>query len=91
MEKRQYDKSRYNGGDTGNLILLFTLYAFQGVPLGLSLGSLNYIMKKSLTYTELGFFALASYPFSLKFLWSPLVDTKYVASIGRRKTWVVSF
>ena len=70
------------------MVLLTTLYAFQGVPLGLT-GTLTYTLKKYLSYTELGIFSLAYYPFSLKFLWSPMVDTMYIKWLGRRRTYVV--
>lgn len=33
--------------------------------------------------------SLAGWPFSLKLLWAPFVDTLYVRSWGRRKTWLV--
>ena len=34
-------------------------------------------------------FSLASYPYSLKLLWSPFVDAFFVPRFGRRKTWIV--
>jgi hypothetical protein len=77
-------------GDRFNVLILTILYVFQGVPLGMSYGTLTYLLKKHLSYSELGIFALSGYPFSLKFLWSPLVDTKYISWIGRRKTWICS-
>ena len=33
------------------------------------------ILKSKFSYTEIGSFSLASYPYVLKVLWSPLVDT----------------
>ena len=36
-----------------------------------------------------GTFSLASWPFSLKLLWAPLVDSIYHGRIGRRKTWIM--
>lgn len=32
---------------------------------------------------------MSSYPYSLKLLWSPIVDSLWVKSVGRRKTWIV--
>jgi MFS transporter, PAT family, solute carrier family 33 (acetyl-CoA transportor), member 1 len=34
-------------------------------------------------------FALSGYPYSLKLLWSPIVDSKFIPSVGRRKSWIV--
>jgi PAT family acetyl-CoA transporter-like MFS transporter 1 len=69
--------------------LLTVLYLLQGIPLGLALGSLPYILKKSLSYSDLAIFSLASYPYSLKLLWSPIVDSIYLPSVGRRRSWVI--
>ena len=38
----------------------------QGIPLGLSMGSVPFLLKKKLGYAELATFSLASYPYSLK-------------------------
>lgn len=32
---------------------------------------------------------MAAYPYSIKLLWSPIVDSFYSASFGRRKSWLV--
>jgi PAT family acetyl-CoA transporter-like MFS transporter 1 len=89
MGERKYNPSRVLGGDLMNLLMLGFLYCLQGIPLGLCIGSLPILLKKHMTYTQIGFFTLASYPFSLKFLWSPLVDSYYIPDWGRRKSWVV--
>ena len=75
--------------DTGNLILLVCLYLLQGVPIGLTFGSIPFLLKSKLSYSELALFSLASYPYSLKLLWSPIVDSLYFSSIGRRKSWII--
>lgn len=41
------------------------------------------------SYADQGTFSLASWPFSLKVLWAPVVDAVYARSIGRRRTWVM--
>lgn len=70
-----------------------TVDFFQGIPLGLVHGTMPYLLKSTkrneLTFTDLGLFSLTSYPYSLKLLWSPLVDSFFVKRIGRRKSWVV--
>lgn len=61
----------------------------QGVPLGLAYGSVPFILERKLSYTQLGLFSLSGYPYSLKLLWSPVVDSLYSNRIGRRKSWIV--
>ncbi|KAJ3183393.1 hypothetical protein HDU87_006712 [Geranomyces variabilis] len=75
--------------DRGNVVLLVVLYLLQGVPLGLSFGAIPFLLKSKLSYADIALFSLSSYPYSLKLLWSPIVDSIYVKSIGRRKSWIV--
>ncbi|KAI9298685.1 hypothetical protein K502DRAFT_322658 [Neoconidiobolus thromboides FSU 785] len=75
--------------DTWNIILLIILYLLQGIPGGLAMGSLPYLLKERLSYGEIALFSLIAYPYSLKLLWSPIVDSLYIKSIGRRKTWII--
>jgi len=42
-----------------------------------------------MSYSQIGVFSLAHYPYSMKFLWSPIVDSVYSKEIGRRKSWIV--
>jgi PAT family acetyl-CoA transporter-like MFS transporter 1 len=46
-------------------------------------------MQSRVSYTQIGIFSLASYPYSFKLLWSPIVDSLYWARLGRRKSWIV--
>ena len=73
-----------------NFLLLVLLYLIQGVPLGLVSGAMPVLLKPHLSYTQMGVFSLAIYPYSLKLAWSPLVDGVWSARIGRRKTWIMS-
>lgn len=52
-------------------------------------GSVPFILREHLSYSQLGAFALSSYPYSFKLLWSPIVDALYFPSIGRRKSWII--
>ncbi|ORX89109.1 MFS general substrate transporter [Basidiobolus meristosporus CBS 931.73] len=61
----------------------------QGIPVGLTLGSIPFLLKSKMSYSQIGIFSLAGYPYSLKLLWSPFVDSIYSKTIGRRKTWIV--
>jgi MFS transporter, PAT family, solute carrier family 33 (acetyl-CoA transportor), member 1 len=38
---------------------------------------------------QIGIFSIASYPYSFKLLWSPVVDSVYSRRLGRRKSWIV--
>ncbi|KAL6070226.1 Solute carrier family 33 member 1 [Balamuthia mandrillaris] len=75
--------------DRWSMVILIILYMIQGVPLGLTLGSLPFLIQNKSSYTQIGVFSLASYPYSLKLLWSPLVDGVFSDRIGRRKSWIV--
>ncbi|KAJ3016401.1 hypothetical protein HKX48_004042 [Thoreauomyces humboldtii] len=75
--------------DAGNIVLLIALYMLQGVPLGLSFGAIPFLLKSKLSYKDIALFSLSSYPYSLKLLWSPIVDSIYLKTIGRRKSWIV--
>ncbi|KZT06210.1 MFS general substrate transporter [Laetiporus sulphureus 93-53] len=69
--------------------MLIVLYLVQGFPLGLALGSLPFLLREHLSYSQLAIFSLSSYPYSMKLLWSPIVDSIYLPSIGRRKSWII--
>ena len=76
-------------GEYWNIFVLCILYMLQGIPLGFS-GTLPMILQeRGASYTQLGMFAVVSWPFSLKLLWAPLVDSVYFEKAGRRKTWLI--
>jgi PAT family acetyl-CoA transporter-like MFS transporter 1 len=56
---------------------------------GLAFGSIPFLLKAKLSYSQIGLFSLASYPYSLKLLWSPIVDAIYSKKVGRRKSWII--
>lgn len=74
--------------DRRNFMLLCLLYFLQGVPMGLASGSVPFLLKPYLSYGQIGVFSLASYPYSLKLLWSPIVDAVWSPRFGRRKSWI---
>jgi MFS transporter, PAT family, solute carrier family 33 (acetyl-CoA transportor), member 1 len=61
----------------------------QGIPVGLAFGSVPFLLKAKLSYGQVGIFSLASYPYSMKLAWSPIVDAIYSRKFGRRKSWIV--
>lgn len=75
--------------DRRNFLLLVLLYFLQGIPMGLASGSVPFLLKLHLSYGQIGVFSLASYPYSLKLLWSPIVDAVWSPALGRRKSWIM--
>lgn len=63
--------------------------SLQGIPLGLTFGTLPFLLKQHLSYSQLAVFALSTWPYSLKLLWSPIVDAWFLPRWGRRKSWIV--
>lgn len=75
--------------DLSNICFLMFLYLLQGVPIGLMF-SLPYILsEKKSSYNSQGLFSLAAWPYSMKLLWAPVVDSFYSRRFGRRKSWLV--
>ncbi|EED13718.1 SD08430p [Talaromyces stipitatus ATCC 10500] len=74
--------------DRRNFLLLVLLYFLQGIPMGLAMGSVPFLLKPHISYGQIGVFSLASYPYSLKLLWSPIVDAVWSRRLGRRKSWI---
>jgi len=75
--------------DLHNIAILMFLYLLQGIPLGLS-GSVPYVLSsRKVSYTDQGTFSFALWPFSLKLLWAPIVDSIFFKKMGRRKSWLV--
>ncbi|KAJ6146445.1 hypothetical protein N7497_008427 [Penicillium chrysogenum] len=58
------------------------------IPMGLATGSVPFLLKPYLSYGQIGIFSLASYPYSLKLFWSPIVDAVWSTRFGRRKSWI---
>lgn len=76
-------------GDRQNICLLLILYVLQGIPLGLG-GSIPLVLQnKNISYKEQAMFSFAHWPFSMKLLWAPIVDTQYYSKFGRRKSWLI--
>eukprot|EP00240_Pyramimonas_obovata_P001766 CAMPEP_0118931294 /NCGR_PEP_ID=MMETSP1169-20130426/7681_1 /TAXON_ID=36882 /ORGANISM="Pyramimonas obovata, Strain CCMP722" /LENGTH=519 /DNA_ID=CAMNT_0006873775 /DNA_START=81 /DNA_END=1637 /DNA_ORIENTATION=- len=76
-------------GEAESLTLLLLLYTLQGVPMGISASVSFILQEKGVSYAEQGTFSLASWPFSLKVLWAPIVDAVYFRRVGQRRTWLL--
>ncbi|KAF9103606.1 hypothetical protein BGX27_010500 [Mortierella sp. AM989] len=82
MEGKEATTTTMSSKDSWNFALL-------GVPVGLAFGSIPFLLKAKMSYSQIGVFSLAHYPYSMKFLWSPIVDAVYSKDLGRRKSWIV--
>lgn len=70
------------------MLVLLLLYTLQGIPMGLS-ASIPFILQEKVGYADQATFSLVSWPFSLKLLWAPFVDSIYSRRFGRRKSWLI--
>ncbi|KAJ1347234.1 hypothetical protein KIN20_002251 [Parelaphostrongylus tenuis] len=76
-------------GDISSIFLLLFLYLLQGVPLGIIAAIPLVLQGKHVSYGQQAVFSFAHWPFSMKLLWAPVVDSVYWRRIGRRKSWMV--
>ena len=75
--------------DRSSIALLLLLYVLQGIPLGLA-GSIPLILQsRHVAYKDQAIFSFAFWPFSVKLLWAPIVDSVFSRRMGRRKTWLI--
>ena len=75
--------------DLKTISLLMYLYFMQGLPLGLA-GCIPIIMmSKKASFSDQGTFSFVLWPFSLKLLWAPIVDSIFIKRFGRRKSWLI--
>ncbi|KAI2795945.1 hypothetical protein BLOT_016298, partial [Blomia tropicalis] len=88
-EKSKQEYGTNLRGDYLNITILLFLYILQGIPLGL-IGSVPLILSnRGVTYAQQAIFSFVIWPFSVKLLWAPIVDSLYWEKFGRRKSWLV--
>jgi PAT family beta-lactamase induction signal transducer AmpG len=73
----------------------WSLYLFFGFTSGLPLlligGTLSAWMKdRQIDLATIGLFALVGMPYTLKFLWAPLMDRYTILPLGRRRGWMLA-
>jgi PAT family beta-lactamase induction signal transducer AmpG len=76
------------------LIFVFVMGFASGLPLALSAGTLAiWLTEAGVSLAAIGLFAAAGTPYSVKFLWAPLIDRVPLPLLsrllGRRRSWMV--
>ena len=70
------------------LAVLFLGFS-SGLPLALSSGTLQaWLADVDVDITAIGWFSLAGLPYTIKFLWAPLMDRYVPLPLGRRRGWM---
>ncbi len=71
-------------------VTFFYLYIMQGIPAGFALTAIsNYLLGKHIEPQRVGsFIAFVGLPWTLQFIWGPLIDRYQYSFIGHRKHWV---
>lgn len=77
-----------------NFTIIFFLGISSGLPLALILSTLKAtLLEKGFDLKTIGFFSLVSLPYTLKFLFAPIIDTcgvPYLTKlVGQRKSWII--
>jgi PAT family beta-lactamase induction signal transducer AmpG len=71
--------------------VIFLLGFSSGLPLYLTSRTLQaWMTVAGVNLTAIGLFSLVSLPYSVKFLWSPLIDRFRLPFLGRRKGWLIA-
>jgi PAT family beta-lactamase induction signal transducer AmpG len=76
------------------LVIVFLMGFASGLPLLLTGSTLSiWLTEAEVSLTTIGLFALVGTPYSLKFLWAPLIDRVPLpvlsALLGRRRAWML--
>lgn len=78
-------------GAVARFTLLGALYFAQGLPFGFFVQALPVLLRKSgVSLSTIGFASLLTLPWALKFLWAPVVDTRWWPRVGRRRSWILA-
>ena len=72
------------------IVTLTLLYFIQGIPLGFWGGAIGILfIDAGASYKELAILSTVFLPFSFKMLTAPLIDTFYINSVGKRRTYIL--
>jgi PAT family beta-lactamase induction signal transducer AmpG len=87
--RKNLDALRQAGRDK-NLAVLLGLGFASGLPFALVSSTLSAWMTDArVPLPTIGAFALVALPYSLKFLWAPLLDRYQIPGLGRRRGWII--
>ncbi len=71
------------------LWLMFPMGFASGLPLALSGGTLQaWLTTEGIDIRAIGLFSLVAFPYTFKFIWSPLMDYIRPLPLGRRRGWI---
>ncbi len=74
------------------MVAILLLGAASGLPFNLTLSTLQaWLADSKVDIRTIGFFGLAGLPYTVKFLWAPLLDRFLPPLLGRRRGWIVIF
>ena len=80
----------YSALNRRTLICVFLGFT-SGLPLFILLSLMQaWLAKLGLNVKALGLFALVMFPYTWKFLWSPLMDRYHFGKLGRRRGWMAA-
>src|SRR3990167_2403444 len=72
------------------LIAMIFLGFSSGLPLALTVSTLQaWFTQANVNLATIGALSLIGIPYTLKFLWAPLMDQFGVAQLGRRRGWIL--
>ncbi len=79
---------------TYNIAIIFFLGISSGLPLALILSTLKvFLVDLNVDIKTIGLFSLIALPYSLKFLWAPIVDSISLPiltkNLGKRRSWIL--
>ncbi len=77
-----------------NFLIIFTLGISSGLPLALILSTLKvFLSEQNFDLTVIGFLSLVAIPYSIKFLFAPIIDSTNLPILSkfflRRKSWII--
>lgn len=88
-----YLKNIYDIYFNKRMINMLLLGFASGFPLPLVFGTLSFLLKDyGIAYASIGAISLVKIPYSLKWLWSPIVDNvkiPFLYKMGRRRSWAL--
>lgn len=72
------------------VITITLLYLSQGIPIGIAMDAMPTLLRHDgAPLHALAFLPLVGLPWVVKFLWAPVVDNRWSARIGRRRSWML--